>query len=84
MLRHKLLDPQAITKLERQRLFAEHVLARLQRLHDLLGMERRRRDQEHRVHVGIREEFAEVGVQGRHTQFLSGPGKLVLHRPAWQ
>ena len=49
MLRRLGIDALAVGELERQRLFAEDVLAGLQRLDDLLGVQRRRRHEEHRV-----------------------------------
>ena len=62
MLCREILDPTAIRKIERERLFTEHVLARLQGLHDLFGVQRRGRDQEHRVQPGVREQLAIVNV----------------------
>ena len=56
------LDALAFADVERQRLFAEHVLARAQRVDDLLRVQRRRRDEEHRVDVRLREHLRIVGV----------------------
>ena len=45
------LDAPAFGDVERQRLFAEDVLARTQRIDDLLRVQRRRRDDEYRIDV---------------------------------
>ena len=78
----KVLDPAAIRKIERERLFAEHVLARLQCLHDLFGVQGRGRDQEHRVQPGIREQLAIVAIQACDAEILPRPTELILDRAA--
>ena len=66
----------AVGHLQRQRLFAEHVLARLQALDDLRGMQRRRRDQEHRIDFRVGQHRRVVGVAARDAELLLRPGEL--------
>ena len=82
MLCREIFDPTAIRKIERERLFTEHVLARLQGLHDLFGVQRRGRDQEHRVQPGVREQLAIVGIQACDAEILPRPTELILDRAA--
>ena len=82
MLRRHGFDAPALAKIERERLFAEHVLAGVKRLNDVLGMQRRRRDQEYRVDVGLSEERRIIGVKIAHRQRVFRPGKLVGDRAA--
>src|SRR6266849_6544031 len=46
---------------QRERLFAEDVLARERARDDLLAMQRMRRDEDKRLHCGIGERFCEIG-----------------------
>ncbi len=46
---------------QRERLFAEDVLARERARDDLLAMQRMRRDEDERLHGGIGERFGEIG-----------------------
>ena len=62
MLRRLGFDAPALAKIEGERLFAEHMLVGPQRLDDVLGMQRRRRDQEHRVDTGLSEQRRVIDV----------------------
>src|SRR6185503_2666049 len=66
----------AVGHLQRQRLFAEHVLARLQALDDLRGMQRRRRDQEYRFDFRVGQHRRVFGVAARDAELLLRPGEL--------
>ncbi len=76
------LDATAFGDVERERLFAEDVLARLQSRDDLLGMKRGRRDQEDRVDVALREHHFIIRVEVAHAERFSRPGQLFGERAA--
>ena len=57
--------PVAIARIERQRLFAEYVLAGADRGDHLIGVKGRRRHQPDRVQAGMRQQFLQSGI-GRH------------------
>ena len=76
------LDAPAVGEVERKRLFREHVLARLQRRDDLVGVQRRRRHQEHGVEARMREHRGVVAEHVRHAELVARPRKLLRHRAA--
>ena len=82
VLRRLLLDLEAIRDIQRQRLFREHVLAGLQALDDLVGVQGRRRHQEHRVESRMREQVRVVPVQIFDVEFFPGPFELGGNRAA--
>ena len=82
MLRRQCGDALAIVEIERQRLFAEYVLARLQGERDLLGMQRRRSHQEHGLDAGIREQRRVVPVDALDAETVACPGQFVGDRAA--
>ena len=74
-------DAQAIGDVERQRLFAEHVLAGVERGDHLVGVQRRRRDDHHRI--DLRQPQQRRRSRRRRRQRLAPirrPRALVGHR----
>ena len=72
----------AVFHAERQRFFAEHVLAGLERGDGLIGVQCGRRDQHHGVDVGVAHESVEVGMQARDAELASCHVEFGGHRRA--
>ena len=75
-------DAMTIGKLQRQRLFAEHMLAGMNRLDQLLRVKRCRRDQKHRVDLRIAQKIRIVAVQSLDAEMAAGPFQLAGDRTA--
>ena len=82
MARGLVLDAAAVGEVERERLLAEDVLAGAQRRDDLVGVQRRRRDQEHRVEPRMREHRVVVLEHVRDAEHVTRPCALVGDRAA--
>ena len=67
----------AVGEIERQRLFTEYMLARLERLDDLFSVQRRRRHEEYGVNLRVAEEFAVVMVEALDAEAFPRPAALV-------
>ena len=76
------LNPKALIEVQRQRLFRKHVLARVQRINDLLRVQRRRRHEKNGVDVGTRKHRRVFRKRVLDTERLLGPCALFVHRTA--
>ena len=67
---------------ESQRLLAEDVLARLEDLHPLSCVKRRRRGQDHGIEPGVLQELGELAIGRLDAEVPACEGALLRHRAA--